>query len=148
MNKKTFGALMIAFTGLCAFLFYTFYSEAKNTAIRNTNETQMVHAKVAARGIEEYFSTWIGVLNALSKTDDIINNDTAGKNLIKLQYEAHHDEIISINRTNDKGIITYSSDKKIIGTDISGLKHIQELFKHHKTVISVECDCRNKRQHA
>ena len=137
MNKKTFIALLIAFTGVCVFLFYIFYKEAKNTAIRHTNETQMVHAKVAARGIEGYFTNWIGILDALSKTDDIIANNTDGTRLIKLLYEAHHDEIISITRINEKGVITYSpSYSNIIGVDISKQKHVQELLKHPKITIS------------
>ena len=137
MNKKTFIALLITFTGVCVFLFYTFYKEAKNTAITHTNEAQMVHAKVAARGIEEYFMNWIGILDALSKTDDIIANNTDGTRLMKLLYEAHHDEIISITRINEKGVITYSpSYSNIIGIDISKQKHVQELLKHPKITIS------------
>ena len=137
MNKKTFIALLIAFTGVCVFLFFTFYNEAKNTAIKLTNETQMVHAKLAARGIEGYFTNWIGILDALSKTDDIIANNTDGTRLMKLLYESHRNEIISITRINEKGIITYSpSYNNIIGIDISGQKHVQELLKHHKITIS------------
>jgi PAS domain S-box-containing protein len=121
---------------MCAFLFHIFYSEARTTAIRHTNETQMVHAKVAARGIEEYFTTWIGVLNALSKTEDIIKNDADGKNIIKLLSGTYPGEILSINRLDEKGIIVYSSDKRRIGSDISGHKHIQELRNHHQAIIS------------
>ncbi len=58
MNKKTFIALMIVCTAACAFLFNIFYREAKNTAITKLNEEQMIHAKQAARGIEEFFATW------------------------------------------------------------------------------------------
>lgn len=137
MNKKTFVALLITFTGVCVFLFYTFYNEAKDTAIKHTNETQMVHAKVAARGIEGYFRNWIGILDALSKTDDIISNNTEGTHLMKLLYEAHREEIISITRLNEKGIITYSpSYSSIIGVDISKQKHVEQLLKYHQPIIS------------
>ena len=136
MNKRTFVVLVCALFCLCAFLFYIFYNKARKTAIKHTNETQMVHAKVAARGIEEYFTTWIGVLNALSKTDDITKNNSEGKNFIKLLSEAHPDEILSINRLNEKGIIISSSDNRRIGSDLLGHKHIQELLHHHQTIIS------------
>ena len=106
-TKKTFWGLLIAFTGLCVFLFYTFYNEAKNTAIKNTNETQMVYAKLAARGIEGYFETWVGVLNGLSKMDDIIDNNAEGQRLMKVLYETHIHEISAIVRVNENGIITY-----------------------------------------
>ena len=58
MNKRIFIALTIVFTGACAFLFNIFYKEAKNTAITKLNEEQMIHAKQAARGIEDFFATW------------------------------------------------------------------------------------------
>jgi two-component system cell cycle sensor histidine kinase/response regulator CckA len=137
MTKKTFIALLITFTGVCTYLFYVFYNEARTTAIRHTNETQMVHAKIAAHGIEGYFTNWIGILDALSKTNDIIANNTDGTRLMKLLYEAHHDEIISITRINEKGVITYSpSYSNIIGVDISRQKHVQEFLKHPKVTIS------------
>jgi len=136
-TKKTFWGLLIAFTGLCIFLFYTFYNEAKNTAIKNTNETQMIYAKLAARGIEGYFETWIGVLDGLSGIDDIINNTADGKRLMKALYKTHIHEISAVTRVDENGRIIYSSyGNKIIGTDISDQKHIHELLKSHKTIIS------------
>ena len=136
-TKKTFWGLLIAFTGLCVFLFYTFYNEAKNTAIKNTNETQMVYAKLAARGIEGYFETWVGVLDGLSEIDDIINNNADGERLMKALYKTHIHEISAVTRVDENGKIIYSSyGNKIIGTDISDQKHIHELLKYHKTIIS------------
>jgi len=136
-TKKTFWGLLVAFTGICVFLFYTFYSEAKNTSIRNANETQMVYAKLAARGIEGYFETWIGVLDGLSKMDDVIDNNAEGKRLMMMLYETHIHEISAIVRVNENGIITYLSyPKNKIGDNISGLKHIQEINKRHQTIVS------------
>jgi len=136
-TKKTFWGLLVAFTGICVFLFYTFYSEAKNTAIRNANETQMVYANLAARGIEGYFETWIGVLDGLSKMNDIIDNNAEGKRLMKRLYETHIHEISAIVRVNENGKITYLSyPKNKIGDNISGLKHIQEINKRHQTIVS------------
>lgn len=135
-----FWALVIAFTCICTFLFYNFYNEARKTAIKNINETQMIHAKLAARGIEGYFETWIGVLKGLSEIDDIINNDADGKRLMEVLYKTHIHEIAAITRVDENGIIIYSAynnnNNKIIGTDISKQKHIQELLKYHKIVIS------------
>ncbi len=137
MNKKTFVALLIIFTGTCVFLFHSFYDEAKNTTIKRTNETQMVQAKIAARGIEGYFNNWIDILDALSKTDDIINQNNEGTRLLRLVYNAHIDEITSIARLNEKGVITYSpAYDSIIGSDRSNEKHVQELLRNHKIIFS------------
>jgi HAMP domain-containing protein len=77
--KRTFIALAIVFTGACAFLFNIFYQEARNTAITQLNEEEMIHAKQAARGIEDFFATWTRSLSSLSKMDEIIDNDAVGK---------------------------------------------------------------------
>jgi PAS domain S-box-containing protein len=136
INKRTYGVLVLAFLCLCAFLFYSFYNEARNVVIRHTNETQMVHAKLAARGIEEYFTSWVKALTTLSKSDHIIDNDEDGKNFIKVLSESYPDEVLSINRVSENGIIIYSSDKRRLQTDVSGQKHIHELLNDHHTVIS------------
>jgi hypothetical protein len=60
---------------VCSYLFIVFYGEAEKTAIRQLDEEQRIHAKQAARGIEDYFATWTGILNSISKMDAIVNVD-------------------------------------------------------------------------
>ena len=137
MNKRTFIALTIVFTGACAFLFNTFYKEAKNTAITKLNEEQMIHAKQAARGIEDFFATWTRSLSSLSKMDEVIDTDAVGKRYMKLYYEANQDQIRSITRLDERGVIIYNfPQSNSVGADISGQKHVRELLRDHKPVIS------------
>lgn len=137
MNKITYIILLVVFTYLCAFLFDTFYKEAKNTAIKNTNEAQMIHAKQAAHGIEQYFKIWTGIQTAFSNIDEVINSDSVGKRYLKQLNDSHRDEIIAITRMDEKGIILYSTYGRVVtGSDISNQKHVQELLKNHKPVIS------------
>jgi PAS domain S-box-containing protein len=137
VNKRIFVALTIAFTGACAFLFNSFYKEAKNSAITKLNEEQMIHAKQAARGIEDFFATWLRDLNSLSKVDEIIDTDAVGKRYLKLFYEAHQDQIRSITRLDERGVILYNfPSRSSVGTDISDQKHVRELLRVHKPVIS------------
>jgi two-component system cell cycle sensor histidine kinase/response regulator CckA len=89
VSKKIFIVLTIIFAGVSVLLFSFFYSEAKNTAITKLNEEQKIHARQAARGIEAFFTMWTRSLNALSKTDEIIDNSAVGKQQLKLFYEAH-----------------------------------------------------------
>jgi len=136
-TKKAFWIVLIVFGGICAFLFYVFYNEAKRAAINNTNETQMVHARVTARGIQGYFETWIGLLDALSRVEAVVDNTTEGKHLMKVLYDTHVHEITAITRVNEKGIIIYTThNDKLVGRDISGDKHINTLLKNRKTIIS------------
>ena len=137
MKKRIFIALTIVFTCACAFLFNIFYKEAKNTAIAKLNEAQMIHAKQAARGIEDFFATWTRSLNSLSKMDDIIDTDAVGKLSMKLFYEAHQEQITSITRLDERGTILHNYPLgSSVGTDISDQKHVRELLRDHKPVIS------------
>ena len=135
--KRTFIILTLLITGLCAFLFYTFYEEAKNTAITKLNEEQMIHAKQAAQGIEDFFAMWTRILTSLSKMDEVINNDAMGKRDMKLYYESHQGEIKSIVRLDERGVILYNYPiNNFVGKDISYEKHIRALLRDHKPIIS------------
>ena len=135
--KRTFVALAIACGGACALLFYIFYEEAKNTAITKLNEEQMIHAKQAARGIEDFFATWTRSLDSLSKMDEIVATDAVGKRYMRLFCEANQEEIKSITRLDERGVIVYNFPiSNSVGTDISDQKHIREMLREHKPVVS------------
>ena len=137
MKKKTLVFFITCFTGLCAYLFIFFYSEAEKTAIRQLNEEQKIHAKQAAHGIEDFFATWTGILNSFSKIDAIINADSEGKQHMALFYESHQEQIRSITRVDEKGRILRTVPHIIaIGSDISGQKHVREILRDHKPVVS------------
>ena len=137
VNKRTFIALVIVFVATCALLFNVFYRETKNTAITKLNAEQMIHAKQAARGIEDFFRTWTRILTSLSKMDEIIDTSTDGKRFMNFFYEAHKEQIRSITRMDEKGNILHTIPyNNSIGSNISGQKHVQEILRDHKPVIS------------
>jgi PAS domain S-box-containing protein len=132
-------ALALVLTGACAFLFNVFYREAKNTAITKLNEEQMIHARQAARGIEDFFTTWVQNLTSLSKIAEIIDNDPVGQRYLKLFYETNQKQkqIMSITRVDERGVIIYNYPQaSSVGVDISDQKHIVELRRDRKLVIS------------
>jgi len=137
VKKRIYIAFVIIFTGACVFLFNSFYSEAKKTAIKMLNEEQMIHAKQAAQGIEDFFATWTRNLNSLSKMDSIIDNDAFGKRYMNIFYEANKEQIESITRLDERGVIIYNLPSKgFVGADISDQKHVCEMLRYHKPVIS------------
>jgi PAS domain S-box-containing protein len=137
VKKIIFIALTIVLTGACAFLFNLFYKEAENTTITELNEEQMIHAKQAARGIEDFFATWIRSLNSLSKMDEIIDNDAVGKRYMSFFYEANQEQIRSITLVDERGVILYNYPQRSSdGADISDQKHVRELLRDHRPVIS------------
>ena len=76
-------------------------------------------------------------LNSLSKMDEIIDTDAVGKRYMKLFYEANQEQIRSITRLDERGVIIYNfPQSSSVGTDISDQKHVRELLRDHKPVIS------------
>ena len=137
VNKRIFIVLTIVVTGACAGLFDIFYEEAKNTAITKLNAEQMIHAKQAALGIEDFFATWTRDLSSLSKIDEIIKADAVGERYMQLFHEANQEQISSITRLDDRGVILHNFPiNSSVGADISDQKHIRELLRDHKPVIS------------
>jgi PAS domain S-box-containing protein len=129
--------LAIVFAGACAVLFDIFYGEAKNIAIAKLNEEQVVHAKQAACGIEEFFALWTRSLDSLSKMDEIIDTDAVGRRCMKLFFEANQEQIRSITRLDERGVIVHNFPSiGSVGLDISDQKHVRELLRDHKPVIS------------
>lgn len=137
MPQKSSLISLFVFTVVCAFLFESFYSEAKKNAIRHLNEEQLIHAKQAAHGIEEYFATWTGILASFAKMDEIIGTNYDGKRTMDLFYEGHKEQISSVTRVNEKGTIIYTVPyKESTGSNISGQTHMREILEKHKPVIS------------
>ena len=137
MKKSILVVLAIVLAGVCALLFSLFYNEAKHTAIARLNEEQRIHARQAAQGIGDFFATWTRNLEPLSKMDEIVDNAPAGQRYLNLFLEANQDQIVSMSRMDERGVILYNSPQSdSVGSDISNQKHVRELLRDHKPVIS------------
>lgn len=137
MKKGSIVILMIVFTALCALLFVLFYENAEKTAVRQLLDTQQLHAKQASQGIEEYFSTWTGILGSLAKIDSVIDVDENGKRHMKLFFETHRAQMRSMTRVDERGRIAYTVPySSSIGSDISDQPHIRTILREHRPVVS------------
>jgi signal transduction histidine kinase len=136
-RKAIFISLAIVIAGACVSIFEGIYQEAKSAAITKLNQQQMIYARQAARGIEEYFATWTGNLNALSQMNTVAADDREGKAVLRLFYETNQARIMEITRVDEKGVIRDDfPDSNAVGLDISHQKHIVALLRDHKPVIS------------
>ena len=136
-RKAIFIALALVIAGACVSIFEGIYQEAKSAAITKLNQQQMIYARQAARGIEEYFATWTGNLNALSQMNAVVADDREGRAVLKLFYETNQARIMEITRVDEKGVIRDDfPDSNAVGLDISHQKHIVALMRDHKPVIS------------
>jgi len=135
--KRTLLAISLVIAGSCVFLFNLFYQEAKTTAITKLNEEQLIHARQASRGIEDFFATWARNLNSLAKMEEIDGNTPVGQHYLNLYFEANQDQIRSIARVDKNGVITSCfplSDS--VGKDGTKQKHVREFLQTHQPVIS------------
>ncbi|TSA46181.1 MAG: hybrid sensor histidine kinase/response regulator [Deltaproteobacteria bacterium] len=138
MKKNWLLLLLVSLLGLCAFLFTLFYQEAKREAIHNINVQQSLHARQAARGIEDFFIHWTNTLTVLSESSHIISMDQTGRKNVDSFYKANREQIRGITRVDASGRIVYTIpyDRNLIGRDISFQKHVQEVMRTRKPVIS------------
>jgi len=137
INIRTLVLLVVAFTGICALIFYTSYEKAKESSIHRLNDEQVIHARQAARGIEEYFATWTGILTSLSRMSEIVAVDAAGKRQMEFFYDAHQEQIRSFTRMDEKGTILFTiPDKDTVGRNLAHQRHVREILRTRKPVVS------------
>ncbi len=136
-RKMIFISLALVIAGACVFIFEAIYQQAKSAAIAKLDQQEMIYARQAARGIEEYFAAWTGSLQALSQMNVVAVDDREGKAVLKLFYETNQARIMEITRVDEKGVIRDDfPDSNAVGLDISYRKHIAELIRERKPVVS------------
>jgi signal transduction histidine kinase len=129
--------LAIAIATASVFIFEAIYQEARSAAITKLDQQEMIYARQAARGIEDYFATWTGSLAALSQMNGVVVDDPEGKAVLRLFYETNQSRIMEITRVDEKGVIRDDfPDSNALGLDISHRKHIAALMREHKPVVS------------
>ena len=123
---------------LCGYLFSAFYEGAKSAAIQELNARQALHAQQAVKEIERFFIHWTDRLTNLSKDEAIISLNDLGKREMAFFLVAHKDDIKGVTRVDARGRIIYTVPyvKKSIGADISYQKHVREIMRTHKPVVS------------
>jgi len=136
-RKRIFIVLAGVMLGACAVLFVLIYRQAEDAAVAKLDEMEMIYARQAARGIEEYFQTWTSNLSALSQINAVVEDGADGRADLKSFYETNQARIREIARVDEKGVIRDDfPDSNAVGLDISHQNHMITLMREHKPVIS------------
>ncbi len=136
-RRLGFAALLLALAVGSATLFASFYRDAKRAAVASLHEEQRIHARQAARGIEDFFATWTSSLTALSRMEEIVKGDATGRREIRLLFEAHQEQLRSLSRVDENGVIRISYPfEGAEGADVSDQKHVREIRRDRKPVVS------------
>jgi signal transduction histidine kinase len=118
-------------------MFYFLYNVEKERTIEQLNERQLIHAKQAAKGLEDYIESWVKRLVLLSKNESIVKLTPSGKKLADDFFEEQKNQIGSLIRTDKKGIIIYAPQNlNLTGKDISYEKHVKDILANHKSIVS------------
>ena len=138
MKKSRMLLLLIFLLGSCALLYALLYAGAKREAIRNLNVQQTLLARQAARGIEDFFTTWTRILTILAETSHIAQMDGTGRETVEGFYQANREQIRAITRVDAGGriVFTFPYDRNFIGRDISSQNHVREIMRTRKPVVS------------
>ncbi|WP_224984501.1 hybrid sensor histidine kinase/response regulator [Geomonas agri] len=137
IQKPALAFLVLICTCLCGLVFLFSYQQARESAIARLHDEQMIHAKQAAQGIQDYFSTWTGILSSMARMKEIAAADGAGRQQMEFFYDAHREQIRSFTRVDENGIVLVSiPQREAAGRNISSQKHIQELLRTRKPVVS------------
>ncbi|MBT4286017.1 MAG: PAS domain S-box protein [Deltaproteobacteria bacterium] len=120
------------------YMLFSIYEEVKHKTIDEFNSQQLILAKQAARGIENYFKHFFLELTYLTSFNDVILSNQRGRKILTDFYKINSDQINAITHVNAAGKIIYTvpSNSNAIGVDISHQNHVQTIIKTHKPVIS------------
>jgi PAS domain S-box-containing protein len=130
-------AVFLVLLIVCGLLLYSAYADIEAKTIAQVNNEQLVHAGQAAAGFESFFTTYNNSLSFLAGNDHIITLDPDGRELMRDFFKSHDDEISSITRVDEHGIITYTYPVEAsTGADISSQSHVRQLMSTHAVVIS------------
>ncbi|MEE9912014.1 MAG: PAS domain-containing protein [Deltaproteobacteria bacterium] len=138
MKYRSYVAALVLVLALCAIAFFSIYSEVKKQTIHDLNARQIIHARQAARGIQDHFDYLVKTLVVFSHHESIVRLENQGKKIMADYREAYSEEVKSVTRLDARGRILYTTpfNQKAIGTDISGQEHVREILQTQKPVIS------------
>ncbi len=138
IKHKYLFAFLICLLCFCLYLFHTIYGEAKEKAIAELNARQMILAEQAQTGIEAFFGNTIQFLENLSASTHIVAMDDQGRKELDFAFTIKPEAIKAITRVDASGRIAYTTpcNAAVIGQDISDQKHVRQIFKTHRPVVS------------
>jgi PAS domain S-box-containing protein len=130
-------SLFFILLAVCGALLFSAYADIEAKTIEQVNNEQVVHASQAARGFTSFFTTYNSSLAFLAGDSHIATMDADGRALMRDFFVSHGQEISSITRVDENGIITYTYPvESSTGTDISAQPHVRELINTRGVVIS------------
>lgn len=132
-----FGVLIVLFTAAFAAL-YVSYTEVRKKSLEKLSERQMLLAKQAATGLEEFFGSYTNMFMQYSLAPEMISFTHDGKRLIKTLYEFNKKPFKAVTRYDENGVIIYTYPERpdLVGTNIADQAHVKLILHNHQPNLS------------
>ncbi len=131
-------ALLLLWVLLGFFVFYRIYGDTRQRAFQDLTAVQGIHARQAAKGMEEYIGRWTTLLLAAAESHGVVDLDQTGKNRLAFILAAYGSDVRAVTRVDLSGRIIYTlpENPDAVGADISSQDHVRRILKTRAPVMS------------
>jgi len=132
----TLGGLLLLL--LVSLLFYLPYREVRERTLAAAYEEQLLLARQAALGLEEYFASLGAMLSHLATHPEIVRVDRRGLAQMEALRQARPDEIVAISRVDAAGrlVATLPERPELIGTSVADQPHNRRIMTEQLPLVS------------
>ncbi|QAR32451.1 sensor histidine kinase [Geovibrio thiophilus] len=132
-----FGILIVLFIAAFAAL-YVSYAEVRKKSLEKLGERQMLLAKQAVTGIEEFFNSYTNMFMQYALAPEMVNFNNEGKRLIRTLYVFNKKQFRAVTRYDENGIILYTFPQRpeLVGTSIADQEHVKLMLKLREPLLS------------
>jgi PAS domain S-box-containing protein len=138
MKRHVFLLLVaLALAGVSLTLLVQTNRHVTTEAIGSLNTQQMILARQAALGIEDFFDAQKRMLNVLAQNRHVVRMDDEGKVMFAKLLAVSPGTLLAASRVGADGRILYSfPNTGVAGQDISSQVHVAKILAEHRPVVS------------
>ena len=103
MKPRYLFGFLVFWLAICGHLFQVIYTEARNQAIDELNARQMIHARQAKQGIEDYFRDTTAFLNKVAESEHVVRLDDRGRQELDFASRISPEAITALARVDPAG---------------------------------------------
>ncbi|WP_459855497.1 bifunctional diguanylate cyclase/phosphodiesterase [Humidesulfovibrio idahonensis] len=121
----------------CGGLLYGAYTVARQEALENLNAQQIILARQAAQGIQDYFSNIRNLAWSVAQNTHVVKLDDEGEKYLLTVLRENNHEVLGISRVTAEGVIQFSTpDNSVAGRSIADQEHVARILSSHSPVVS------------
>ncbi|MBI5520528.1 MAG: EAL domain-containing protein [Desulfovibrio sp.] len=137
MRRITYFILLLLATVVCGGLLFGAYAVARQEAVRNLQTQQLILARQATQGIQDFFTHSRSLVESMAQNQHVIRLDAEGQEYLDTIQRDNSRELRAITRVDERGVILFSTpDNSVAGRDVSGQDHVRRVLVNHGPTLS------------